>query len=276
VEPPAAPDSPLRSDAAAGSDKSVTDSHLQSDWPDRPAGPPPKKRSSLSFFKELPVLILIALGLAILIKTFLVQAFFIPSESMVPTLKVGDRVLVNKLVYRFRDPHRGEIIVFIAEHDPNEANRSFFKKIVDNITESLGVAKPPGTDFIKRVIGLPGETLEMKDGVVTITTVSGKKLTLREPYVPHPDPQPFGPTVVPPKTYFVMGDNRQNSADSRTRLGPIKRSDVIGKAFIRVWPVPRIAFFRTPNYGSTGAMGAVLVLPVWVVRRRRRLRRAAA
>ena len=173
---------------------------MQSDWPDRPAGPPPKKRSSLSFFKELPVLILIALGLAILIKTFLVQAFFIPSESMVPTLKVGDRVLVNKLVYRFRDPHRGEIIVFIAEHDPSEANRSFFKKVVDNITESLGVAKPPGTDFIKRVIGLPGDTVQMTDGVVTITTPAGKKLTLREPYVPHPDLQPFGPTVVPPKT----------------------------------------------------------------------------
>ena len=273
MEPPAAPDSPLRSDPAAGSSPPPSDTHLQSDWPDRPAGPPPKKRSALGFFKELPVLILIALGLAILIKTFLVQAFFIPSESMVPTLKIGDRVLVNKLVYRFRDPHRGEIIVFIAEHDPNEASRSFFKKIVDNITESLGVAKPPGTDFIKRVIGLPGDTLEMKNNIVTITRPDGKKLTLREPYVKNPDDQPFGPTVVPPKTYFVMGDNRPNSADSRTRLGPIKRTDIIGKAFIRVWPPQRIAFFRTPNYGEPSAAAMLIVVPIWVVRRRRRAAR---
>jgi len=260
VEPPSAPESPL-----------------QSDWPDRPAGPPPKKRSSLAFFKELPVLILIALGLAILIKTFLVQAFFIPSESMLPTLKVGDRVLVNKLVYRFRKPHRGEIIVFIAEHDNKNKDHNFFQKIADQITESLGIAKPPGTDFIKRVIGLPGETLEMKDAVVTITEPDGKKVKLDEPYVKNKDTQPFGPTTVPPNTYFVMGDNRTNSADSRTRLGPIKRSDVIGKAFIRVWPPQRIAFFRSPRYAapSAAAAGAV-VIPIWLLRRRRRSLRSAA
>jgi len=257
-----------------------SDSPLQSDWPDRPAGEPPKKRSSLAFFKELPVLILIALGLAILIKTFLVQAFFIPSESMVPTLKVNDRVLVNKLIYRFRDPRRGEIIVFIAEHDAAAANRSFFRKIADNITESLGVAKPPGKDFIKRIIGLPGETIEVKDSVVTITTTDGKKLRLDEPYIAaEKDLSPFGPITVPPNTYFVMGDNRANSADSRTRLGPIKRSDVIGKAFIRVWPPPRIGFLKTPRYGTPAAAGLVLALPIHVAYRRRRsrssMRRAA-
>jgi len=259
-----------------------TDPPLQSDWPDRPAGQPPKKKSALSFAKELPVLILIALGLAILIKTFLVQAFFIPSGSMEPTLHGcdgchGDRVLVNKLVYRFRDPHRGEIIVFIAERDLRAADRSFFRKVVDNILESVGVSQPPGKDFIKRVIGLPGETLEYKDNVVTITTRDNKTLRLAEPYVKFKDPQPFGPTTIPPNTYFVMGDNRPNSQDSRTRLGPIKRSDIIGKAFIKVWPPRRIGFFKTPRYGEpSAAAGVVLALPVWIAFRRRRMLRRSS
>jgi signal peptidase I len=231
---------------------------------------PPKKRGS--FFKELPVLILIAFGLAMLIKTFLVQAFFIPSGSMERTLLIHDRVLVNKLIYRFRDPHRGEVVVFIAEHDPQAANESFFRKVLRNIGESVGVAQPPGKDFIKRVIGLPGETVEMKDSVVTVTTRDGKKLRLKEPYVTNKDPQPFGPTTVPPQMYFVMGDNRPNSADSRSLLGPVKRSDIIGRAFIKVWPPSRIGFLRIPSYGSPAALGAgvIVAFPVWHAIRRRR------
>jgi signal peptidase I len=237
---------------------------------------PPKKRGS--FFKELPVLILIAFGLAMLIKTFLVQAFYIPSGSMENTLLINDRVLVNKLVYRFRDPHRGEIVVFIAEHE--QVKRNFFQKVLQSIGESVGVAQPPGKDFIKRVIGLPGETVEMRDSVVTVTTVDGKKLRLSEPYVTNEDNQPFGPTTVPPRMYFVMGDNRPNSADSRSILGPVKRSDVIGRAFIKVWPVGRIGFLRVPHYADPStAAGVVLAFPAWAavrrLRRPRRSRRAA-
>jgi len=250
---------------------------LQSDWPDRPAGPPPAKRSALAFFKELPVLILIAFGLALLIKTFLIQAFFIPSESMVPTLEVGDRVLVNKLVYRFREPRRGEVIVFVAEHTEQNANKSLFRKILDQFTEGLGVTTPPDRDFIKRIIGLPGETLEMKDGIVKITTVDGKHLTLNEPYIAKDkDLTPFGPTKVPPNTLFVMGDNRPNSSDSRFR-GPIPRSDIVGKAFIKVWPLGRVGIISRPSYGAASAAGGVL-LPIGFVfarRRHRVLRRAA-
>ena len=253
-----------------------TDPPLQSDWPDRPAGPPPPKRSALAFFKELPVLILIAFGLALLIKTFLIQAFYIPSESMVPTLEIGDRVLVNKLVYRFREPRRGEVIVFVAEHAREENNRNFLRKVIDTLTEGLGVTAPEDRDFIKRIIGLPGETVEMRNAVVTITTVDGKKLTLEEPYIAEQkDLSEFGPKVVPAGTLFVMGDNRPNSSDSRSNLGPIKRSDVVGKAFVKVWPLGRIGILRGATYGAPAA--AVIAFPAGLaLRRRRRGRRAAA
>ena len=253
----------------------LEDSPLQSDWPDKPAGPPPKKRSALAFFKELPVLILIAFGLALLIKTFLIQAFFIPSESMVPTLEVGDRVLVNKLVYRFREPRRGEVIVFVAERAETEDTRNIFRKVIDTLTEGLGVTAPADRDFIKRIIGLPGETVEMKEGVVTITRTDGTKIALSEPYLAdEKDTSPFGPQKVPADTYFVMGDNRPNSADSRTRLGPIKRSDIVGKAFIKVWPIGRIGILSTPKYGEAALGAGLIVAPaVLVGARRARLRR---
>ncbi|MGH2728868.1 MAG: signal peptidase I [Actinomycetota bacterium] len=250
----------------------LEESPLQSDWPDKPAGEPPKKRSALAFFKELPVLILIAFGLALLIKTFLIQAFFIPSESMVPTLEIGDRVLVNKLVYRFREPRRGEIIVFVAEHDQAADQRNFLRKIVDTLTEGLGVTTPGDRDFIKRIVGLPGETVEVKEGVVTVTKTDGSKLALKEPYLSEDkDPSAFGPFTVPPKSLFVMGDNRPNSADSRSTLGPIKRDDVVGKAFVKVWPPSRIGALSSPKYRAA-ALGAVVapVVLLGAARRRRR------
>jgi signal peptidase I len=230
----------------------------------------PRSPTGASFLKELPVLVLIAFGLALGIKTFLVQAFYIPSESMVPTLEVGDRVLVNKLVYRFRDPRRGEVVVFVAEHDQAAARRGLLRRILDELTEGLGVTRPADRDFIKRIIGLPGETIEVRDGVVHITTVEGKRLTLDEPYLAdQKDLTPFGPTVVPPRSYFVMGDNRPDSADSRSSLGPVRRSDIVGKAFVRVWPLGRLGLLRTPSYPGGAAL---LALPgVAGIRRRRAL-----
>jgi signal peptidase I len=246
------------------------DSPLTSDWPDPPAKEPTKKHGGMAFFKELPVLILIAFGLALLIKTFLIQAFYIPSESMVPTLQVRDRVLVNKLVYRFRDPQRGEIIVFVAERGA-EPPKSFFRKVVDTLTEGLGARQPAEKDFIKRVIGLPGDTVEMRDGVVTITTKDKKKLILEERYLSsEKDTNPFGPFTVPPDQYFVMGDNRPNSSDSRFRLGPIKRSDIVGKAFVKVWPLGRAGILRRPKYATPAATATLVVLPAALALRRRR------
>jgi signal peptidase I len=210
-----------------------------------PKAPEPEKKGG--FFRELPVLILIAFGLALLIKTFLAQAFVIPSESMVQTLQVDDRVLVNKLVYRFREPRRGEIVVFIAEH--GKEPKSFWGKVRSFLTEGFGVTAPAEKDFIKRVIGLPGETVEVdRKGRTHITTVDGRALILKEPYINAIDRTPFLPLTLLEDQYFVMGDNRPASSDSRKQLGPILRSDIVGKAFIRIWPPRRIGFFHTPSY----------------------------
>jgi signal peptidase I len=255
------------------SDTARTEPGLQSSWPTEPAGVPPEKRSRAAFLRELPVLIVIAFILALLMKTFLVQAFYIPSESMEPTLHGctgcnGDRVLVNKLAWRLRDPARGEIVVFIAEHDT--AHRSFLSRVKSFLTEGLGVTTPKETDFIKRIIGLPGDTVQVTDNGVYITPEHGKRFKLYEPYIARPSSNgtlvPCGaskscpqgktqaPIKVPASSYFVMGDNRENSADSRFRDPPwIKRSDFVGKAFVKIWPIGRIALVHVPAYGAKGA-----------------------
>ncbi len=151
-----------------------------------------------------------ALVIAFLIKTFLLQAFYIPSLSMDPTLKINDRVLVNKLSYDLHDVHRGDIVVF--ESPPNEGSST--------------------KDLIKRVIALPGETVESRDGRIVI---DGQ--VLDEPYLePHVQTGPLDKVTIPPDHYWVMGDNRGNSRDSRF-FGAIPESLIIGRAFVRVWPV---------------------------------------
>jgi signal peptidase I len=204
------------------------------------AGREPKAgagRGVLAFFKELPALLVIAFVLALLIKTFLIQAFYIPSESMVPTLKVGDRVLVNKLVYHFHAPRRGDVIVFEDPHPPPQPDRNVLESFWHWLTEGLGLAQSPEKDFIKRVIGLPGEVVEMKAGVVFI---DGERLD--EPYLAHAAEEfrSFGPTTVPEDSLFVMGDNRPDSNDSRFGLGFIPYDKVIGRAFVKIWPPSRI------------------------------------
>jgi signal peptidase I len=228
------------------------------------APPPTKKKKEGSFLKELPILILIAFGLALLIKTFLLQAFYIPSESMVPTLKVGDRVLVNKLVYRIHPPRRGDIIVFIE--NPG-ARKSFWGRVRNFFTEGLGVTKPASKDFIKRVIGLPGETIQITNGVVNIKEPGGKSFDLSEPYLnaENRDNSSYGPFLIPSESYFVMGDNRANSADSRTSLGPVKKKVIIGRAFIRIWPLDRFGFFHRPKYSNATAAAAAQMAPVLVL-----------
>ena len=265
------------------SDTARTEPGLQSSWPTEPAGPPPERRSRWAFLRELPVLIVIAFVLALLMKTFLVQAFYIPSESMEPTLHGcagcnGDRVLVNKLAWRLRAPKRGEIVVFIAQHD--DTQHGFLSRLKSFLTEGLGVTTPKETDFIKRIVGLPGDTVQVTDDGVYITPAHGKRFKLYEPYIARPSADgtlvacgsspscPEGktqaPIKVPPDSYFVMGDNRENSADSRFRNPPwIKRSDFIGKAFVKIWPPGRIGLVHVPSYpgGNATATGAAQAAP---------------
>lgn len=231
---------------------------------------PEPDRKHGSFFRELPILILIAFGLALLIKTFLIQAFYIPSESMVPSLNVGDRVLVNKVIYKIRAPRRGEIVVFVGERD--ERPRSFWTRVRDTLTSGFGGAQPAERDFIKRVIALPGETIQIEKGVVTITPADGgEPFALDEPYIATGrDLTPLPPTPVPAGTFFVMGDNRPNSSDSRGTLGPIERSEIVGRAFVRIWPLRRFKILSRPGYEAA----SVAALTLWWVRRRRRLAEA--
>lgn len=185
-----------------------------------------------SFWRELPVLILVALLIAVVIKTFVVQAFWIPSSSMENTLLINDRVLVNKLSYDFGDIGRGDIIVFDDPRGTQE-RESVPESIVRNLAESIGVSTPK-SEFIKRVVGLPGDTIEVRGGVVR---VNGEPLD--EDYLhPRSNMPDYGPQTVPPGTYFVMGDNRNSSQDSRF-FGPIEEESIVGRAFIVLWPPSR-------------------------------------
>lgn len=192
-----------------------------------------KKDATRSFWRELPILIVVALVVAVVIKTFLVQAFFIPSASMRDTLLEGDRVMVNKLAFRFGDPARGDVIVFDSPLVPHKTGESFLGAVVRNIGEALGLSTPE-TALIKRVIAVGGETLEIHDGTVFIDDVA-----LVEPYVREGSRmEDFGPVTIPDGHVFVMGDNRNQSEDSR-RFGTVPIDDIIGRAFVRVWPPSR-------------------------------------
>ena len=210
---------------------------LTADPPPEDARPP--ERPEKGFWRELPVLVAIALLIAILIKSFLIQAFYIPSPSMEPTLVRGDRVLVCRICVRVGDVSRGDVIVF-ADPDPEpHADDGFVRDALRWLAEGVGVAQPEDEDFIKRVIGLPGDTVEIRRGTVF---VNGERLD--EPYLDaREDTRSFARRVIPDGMLFVMGDNRLVSGDSRfeppTGVGLVPEDRVIGVAFVRVWPPSR-------------------------------------
>jgi signal peptidase I len=206
---------------------------------DPPPDDAPAERSDKSFWRELPVLVAIALLIAILIKSFLIQAFYIPSPSMEPTLVRGDRVLVCRVCVRFGDVSRGDVIVF-ADPDPEpHADDGFARDAFRWLAEGVGVAQPEDEDFIKRVVGLPGDVVEIRRGNVFVNAER-----LDEPYLDErEDTRSFALRTIPDGMLFVMGDNRLVSGDSRfeppTGVGLVPEDRVIGVAFVRVWPPSR-------------------------------------
>jgi signal peptidase I len=192
------------------------------------ASEPPAR--STRWVREAVIVVLVAVVVAVLLRTFVVQTFFIPSGSMEPTLQVGDRILVNKLSYHLHGVGRGDIVVF--SRPPNE-----------------NCGGPEVNDLVKRVIGLPGETISVSGGHVF---VDGRRLD--ESWLPSAEQGvtkagPSGTAYsldqsyrVPSNDYFVMGDNRTDSCDSRF-WGPITKSLIVGKVEMRVWPVSSIGFF---------------------------------
>jgi signal peptidase I len=181
----------------------------------------------------------LAIVVAVVVKTFVAQALFIPSVSMVPQLQVHDRVVVSKLAYRLHSPRRGDIIVFNAppqEQQPQPTSHSVVVRIFRGMAEAVGVVQDR-TEFIKRVIGLPGETVEGRDGRIYINGQA-----LQEPYLPVGTvTSVFAPVTVPTHQVWVMGDNRGNSNDSRF-FGPIPFSQVVGRTIWRVWPLGHLSF----------------------------------
>jgi len=199
--PPSRPDGPPEPDPP------------QREWLPRATVRRRKRKAKRRRLLEWPVLVVIAVLVALLVRTFVLQSFYIPSGSMFDTLKINNRVVVNKLSYHLHSIHRGDIVVF---------NRP--KNV--NITDK---------DLIKRVIGLPGETVSAHGGSVYVGT---RRLT--EPYIQSSchGTADFSPITVPAHDIFVMGDNRCNSYDSRF-FGPISQHLVVGRAFLLIWPLSR-------------------------------------
>lgn len=187
--------------------------------------------SFLSFLRELPVLLLVAFLLAFLLRTFVVQVFYIPSSSMEPTLQVNDRMVVEKLSYLVREPERGDVIVFEGDDVAPTPERGLVGDVAAGFGQFLGVVPANARDFVKRVIGLPGETVTIDQGVVSVDGVP-----LDEPYLLDLDERDFGPYEVPEGQLFVLGDNRPNSSDSRFGLGYVAADQVVGRAMFVMWP----------------------------------------
>ena len=199
-------------------EKPESDSPSLSPEPLAPTKSSPKPENPwIEAVKTIGLSAILAFG----IRTFVAEARYIPTGSMLPTLQINDRLIIDKVTYNFRLPQRGEIVVF----HPTEVLEK------QNYHEA----------FIKRVIGLPGDTVEVKEGRVFINNQP-----LQEQYIKDKPNYPFGPVKVPPDSYLVLGDNRNNSYDSHS-WGFLPRSKIIGRAIIRFWPPQRVGGIQTPD-----------------------------
>jgi signal peptidase I len=218
-----------------------------------------------SFWRELPLLVAVALILALLIKAFAVQAFRIPSGSMEDTLLIGDRVLVNKVVYDFRGIDRGDIVVFSGQGSWDQSvasapSESVIPRVYHDVLRWVGL-ETDGTDYVKRVIGLPGDHVACcnADGQITVNGVPLHESAYLYPGS-NPSLQEFK-IVVPQGRLWVMGDHRADSADSRYHMdgpgdGTIPIKEVVGRAFVVIWPPSQLRTLPIPGTFKQAALKA--------------------
>lgn len=213
------------------------------------------KRKKQSWW-DIPVTIVIALGVVLLLTTFIAKPFSIPSGSMEDTLQIGDRILVNRMVYRIRPVERGDVIVFdgtdVFVPASEVPTRNPIAGAVAWVLESIGLKSPESTDFIKRVIGVGGDHVVCCD-VDGRITVNGQPLDEESYLMPGdvPSYEPFD-VVVPQDSLWVMGDHRSNSADSRAHMGDpgggfVPVGSVVGRAMNVLWPIGNIATLPIPE-----------------------------
>ncbi|MEU0811803.1 MULTISPECIES: signal peptidase I [unclassified Streptomyces] len=270
-DPPGAGDSPGSSDPADPSDaEGRKEREGDKDGQDKDRD---KSKAQRSFWRELPILVGIALLLALLIKTFLVQAFSIPSDSMQNTLQRGDRVLVDKLTPWFgAEPERGEVVVF---HDPGgwlgetqQSDSGPLARGVQRVLSFIGLMpSAEEKDLIKRVIAVGGDTVECQKGGPV--KVNGKALNEKKYIFPGNTPcddKPFGPIKVPKGRIWVMGDHRQDSLDSRYHQnldnGTVSVDKVVGRAIVVAWPIDRWSTLSVPStFDQRGLSAAAAVAP---------------
>ncbi|MGH3196070.1 MAG: signal peptidase I [Streptosporangiaceae bacterium] len=278
---PAGPGNPENAPGTSGpapegkpEDQTAAGAATTAETPDGPASRPGggrrRKRKKRSFWREFPILVVVALVLAVVIKTYAIQAFWIPSGSMENTLEINDRVLVNKLVYDVRGIHRGDIVVFNGDGswDPGTVpvDTNFAVKFADGFASMFGFGHP-GDILIKRVIGLPGDHVACCNAQGQVT-VNGVPLS-EQPYL-YPGDVPSEARfniVVQAGRLWVMGDHRLISDDSRLHMGDpgggtVPESAVIGRAFVIIWPpsrwriLPIPATFEQPRLSASSAAGS--------------------
>jgi signal peptidase I len=275
VTPDPATPAPDAESGAGVADDQAPDQQAPSDDDANPAASGEDAKSATKrkrpFWRDLAVIVVAALVLTILLKAFVVQVFSIPSGSMENTLLPGDRILVNKMVYRFRSIEPGDIVVFSGSGSwdpPTPPPSNLFTRVWNDAIGLVGIAGP-GTDYVKRVIGVPGDHVVCCNSAGQVT-LNGVPLSEQSYIFPGAAPSQIRFNItVPPGRLWVMGDNRADSDDSRYRMGDpgggtIPESAVVGRAFLIIWPLSRVSDLPIPNtFQQVGlrAAAAVAVAP---------------
>lgn len=187
---------------------------------------------------EILKIVILALIIVVPIRFFIFQPFLVQGQSMEPNFENGDYLIIDELTYRFSSPKRGEVIVFKVPYMEREKTIKFF---------GFGITFTQSPRFIKRIIGLPGETIEIKEGKIKISNEKGSFYLDESNYLPNTFTPGEIKTSLKENEYFVLGDNRFHSLDSRS-FGPISKEYITGRVILRLWPPKEISLIKLPSY----------------------------